>query len=102
MKPGLQKIIRLEDERTERVWRWILAAPMGFLISILIMASFPLFLPKGAGGVNHVVLPVLAFPFIWATLIILPVSTRKVGKMALIYAGLLLFCLAVIILSFVV
>lgn len=102
MKPGLQRFLRFENDRTERIWRWILAAPVGFLISILVMASFPLFLPKGAGGVNHVVLPVLAFPFIWATLIILPVSTQRVGKMALIYAGLLLFCLTVIILSFVV
>lgn len=91
-----------ETPRGARILRWVLAAPCAFLISILVMASFPLVLPKGAGGVNHLVYPVLAFPLIWATLAILPVSTQRIARMAVIYAGLLLFCLAIIGLSFVV
>lgn len=93
---------RFDKAKTDKILRWTLAAPGAFVISILVMASFPLALPKGAGGVNHIVFPVLAFPLIWATLIILPVSTRNIRKMAWIYAGLLAFCLAIILLSFVV
>lgn len=101
-KPALQTLRTLESDRAKHVLRWILAAPGALLLSVLVMASFPLFLPKGAGGANHVVFPVLAFPFIWATLAVLPVSTRNIHRMALIYAGLLMFCLAMIGLSFVV
>lgn len=87
---------------SERTLRWVLAGPAALLISILIMASFPMILPKGAGGVNHLIFPVLAFPLIWATLIILPVSTRRIEKMSMIYAALALLCLAIIGLSIVV
>lgn len=97
--PGLK---RPAPEKLDRILRWFLAAPCAFVISILVMASFPMVLPKGAGGVNHLVFPVLAFPLIWATLIILPVSSLEIRKLALIYGGLLGVCLTIIALSFVV
>ena len=101
-EPDFEGRVRPRQDRSHRTLRWLLAAPGALLISILMMASFPMVLPKGAGGVNHLLFPVLAFPLIWATLIILPVSTRRVLRMAWVYAGLLALCLAIIGLSFLV
>ncbi|MEL7278999.1 MAG: hypothetical protein AAFY35_15520 [Pseudomonadota bacterium] len=97
--PGLKRPNSID---VERMWRWVLALPGALIISILVMASFPMILPEGAGGVNHLVFPVLAFPLIWATLIILPVSSLHIRKLAMIYGGLLALCLTIIALSFVV
>lgn len=81
---------------SERALRWVLAGPVALLLSILLMASLPLVLPAGAGGVNHLVLPVLAFPLIWAILIVLAVAARNVWRLTRIYAGAFLACLLLI------
>jgi hypothetical protein len=52
-----------------RRWaRFILAGPLVFLCSLLLMGGAHLWVPPGAGSVNHIVLPILLYPAIWTGL----------------------------------
>lgn len=39
---------------------------MALLLSIVFMASMSLWLPEGAAQINHLVVPVVLFPLLWA------------------------------------
>lgn len=81
-------------------WRWILAGPVAFLLSVLLMASLPFVLPAGRGEIDHLLLPVVLFPLIWSVLVVLPVATDNLTRMSRIYAGVFFFCCVVIAASF--
>ena len=52
-----------------RFWlRLLLAGPVVFIGSFLVMAGAALWLPKGEAEVSHIVMPVLVMPAIWAAL----------------------------------
>jgi len=80
-------------------WRWILAGPVAFVLSVLLMATLPLVLPAGSGGINHLVLPVLFFPLLWSITCIWPVATQALGRCLVAYLGLSALCLASIVLN---
>lgn len=46
--------------------RFWLAGPAALIVSVLIMAAMSLWLPKGNAGINHIMVPLILFPFIWA------------------------------------
>lgn len=88
-------------EKYPRLWRWILAGPMGFVLSVLTMATLPLVLPSGAGGINHILMPVLFFPLIWAGYILWPLVADRIARCAAWYFALLLISLIVLLLNFI-
>ncbi|MEM7667833.1 MAG: hypothetical protein AAF317_01620 [Pseudomonadota bacterium] len=45
--------------------RWLVGGPGAFVASILIIAVMPLWLPKGAAQIDHIVVPIVLFPLIW-------------------------------------
>lgn len=50
-----------------RAWlRGLLAGPLALLAALLTMMGGALWLPEGAAGLDHLVLPVVAFPLLWA------------------------------------
>lgn len=52
-----------------RAWaRGLLAGPLSFFGSWLLMAGAALYLPAGAAGVDNMVFPVVLFPLIWCAL----------------------------------
>lgn len=55
--------------RRRLIARWILAGPLAFIVSVLIMASMPMWMPMGAGNVNHLAFSVLLFPAIWVAIV---------------------------------
>jgi len=77
-------------DRHPRTARWILAGPVALILSILFMASMPLLLPHGAGGVDHLVMPVVLFPVIWCAALLYPVMADNLGRSAAVMYGLLL------------
>ncbi len=81
--------------------RWLLAGPGAFVLAVLLMAFLPLVLPAGAGGVNHMVLPALLFPLLWAILAIAPVMSLDGRKTGLVYGGLCVAAIIIIGLSIV-
>ncbi|MCV6595848.1 MAG: hypothetical protein OIF40_02015 [Mangrovicoccus sp.] len=76
--------------RHPRAARWILAGPVALILSVLFMASMPLILPAGAGGVDHLVMPVVLFPVIWCSALLYPVMADDLGRAAGVMYGLLL------------
>lgn len=69
--------------------RWLLAGPVSFLTATLFMASMPFVLPAGGGGIDHLVMPVVLFPLIWAVAVFVAVIMRAPSNAALyLYAAL--------------
>jgi hypothetical protein len=80
-----------------RLWlRVLLAGPLAFLCAALVMTGSSLWLPKGAGQIDNLVLPVVIFPAIWAIIFFYTVLDRRllrafacVGALSLLHAALL-------------
>ena len=68
---------------------WGLAGPGVLLAALSIMAAMPLWWPRGAGGIDQLIIPLLVFPAIWAVLFFYVVLTRHVGWAAAVLAGLI-------------
>lgn len=96
----IQKFLDESSSTHSRLWRWILAGPISLFLSILIMATLPLIMPGGAGGVNNLLLPVLLFPLLWAVCSIWPVAVDRLSKCILVYSGLIVFCMIILTLKF--
>ena len=88
-KVGVSPLLRLiaKWNAHPRRTRWISAGPLGFVMAILSMASLPHGLPAGAGGVDHLVMPVVLFPLLWAVLIVVPVLPERPGGVQAAYLG---------------
>ena len=59
------------EARAMRRRRWsrgLLAGPLAFLTAATVMAGGALWLPQGRAGIDHIVMPVVLFPAIWALL----------------------------------
>lgn len=69
--------------------RFWLAAPVTLIVSVLMMAAMSLWLPQGHAEVNHLVIPLVLFPFIWAAVFFYVVL--EVKKVRLYWVMLLLF-----------
>jgi hypothetical protein len=73
-----------------RASRWRLAArvalagPIALLLSAMILAGMPLWLPRGAAGVDHIVLPLILLPAVWAALFFYAVLDRSLLRVALV------------------
>lgn len=83
--------------RSTRFW---LAGPVALLLSILFMASMSLWLPKGAAGINHLVLPIILFPLIWSVFFFYAVMADNKKRMVLVMLSLLLLCGGLVTASF--
>ncbi|WP_208352080.1 hypothetical protein [Pseudaestuariivita rosea] len=85
-------------QKRPKLWRWIFAGPVALILSILAMASLPFVLPAGRGGINHLVLPVVFFPVLWAGFVIFPVVSHRLNRIGGVYGGLtVLFILMIVI-----
>lgn len=72
--------------------RWariVLAGPLALICSIVIMGGSLVWLPPGAGGVNHIVLPILLYPAVWTVLFFYACFERRLGRGYLVMSGLL-------------
>jgi hypothetical protein len=82
--------------------RWLQAGPAALVLSVLTMAALPLLLPQGAAGIDHLVLPVVLFPLIWAALVVIPVAAERPSRVSLWFFLLAAADFAAILLSFAV
>lgn len=76
-----------------RTRKWIrigLAGPGAVITALVVMAGMALWLPRGAAGIDNLVLPLVLVPLIWALLFFHACLDRRLGRVALVAAGLLL------------
>jgi hypothetical protein len=91
---------------TRRKWRWptfvrvVLAGPGAIIISLLFVACMPVWFPKGAAGIDHIALPVIILPGVWAVLFFYAVLDRSLIRVALVAAGLVVLNLGLLIWHF--
>lgn len=57
--------------------------------ALVVMAGMALWLPGGAVGIDNLVLPLILVPVIWAALFFHACLDRRLGRVALVMAGLL-------------
>ena len=80
--------------------RWITAGPLAIIAAVLTMASTPLWLPKSAAGVDHLVLPIILFPAFWAIFFFYALIEARPMRALIIFAAVAIANAVVIYLRF--
>ncbi len=74
---------------TMRPWvRGVLAGPLSFICSWLLMAGAALYLPSGRAGVDNMVFPIVLFPLVWSGLFLYALLERRLGRGYLVIVAL--------------
>jgi hypothetical protein len=90
-----------------RISRWpvvaraVLAGPVVVVVSLLVVGCMPVWFPKGAAGIDHIALPIILLPGIWAVLFFHAVLDRSLSRVAVVEAGLASLSVAMLIWKFV-
>ena len=66
--------------------RFWLAGPVAFILAVLVMLGMAIWFPGGAAGLNNVVLPLIAFPLIWAVIFFYAYLDRNTKRVALAFS----------------
>jgi undecaprenyl pyrophosphate phosphatase UppP len=84
-----------------RRWsRGILAGPVAFVTSAVVMTGGALWVPKGAASIDNIVLPIVVFPAIWAALFFYTCLDRKLMRAWIVTLALLIVNSAMIAAQF--
>jgi hypothetical protein len=78
-------------------WRALLAGPVAWLTGLATLCGGALWIPGGAAGINHLALPLVMFPAIWAGLFFHACLDRSLARVWAVH-GVLLLANAVLIL----
>ena len=85
----LENSERTTSPRGRKWSRGILAGPVVFITSAVVMAGGALWIPKGAASIDNIVLPIVLFPAIWAALFFYACLDRKLGRAWIVTVALL-------------
>jgi hypothetical protein len=76
-----------ERPRSSRLHSWLralLAGPCAAALTLLIFAAMPSWVPKGAGGVDHIAFPLFFLPAIWGVIFFYALLDRSLARIAII------------------
>lgn len=73
------------------ILRVLLAGPLALITSTAAVSGSTLWLPQGAAGINHLMLPLFLFPAVWAGLFLYACLDRMLSRAYAVYAALLAF-----------
>lgn len=82
-----------------RLVRWLLCGPVVFIATVLVMMGMAFWLPAGAAGVDHIALPVLLFPLIWAGLFFYALIDDSLLRALSVVAVLIILHLGLLLLN---
>ena len=68
--------------------RVVLAGPVAVVVTLLVLAGMPLWMPAGAAGIDHLILPLLILPASWAALFFQALLDRRLARVALVALAL--------------
>jgi len=77
------------SQQTRKWLRIGFAGPGAAIIALVVMAGMSLWLPRGAAGIDNLVLPLVLVPLIWAMLFFHACLDSKLGRVAIVALGLL-------------
>lgn len=75
-----------------RVQKWTrigFAGPGAVIVALVTMAGMTLWLPRGTAGIDHLVLPLVFLPLIWAGLFFHACLDARLGRVVGVALGLL-------------
>lgn len=67
-----------------------MAGPGAIVVALVVMAGMALWLPRGAAGIDNLVLPLILVPLIWAALFFHACLDSRLARVALVAGALLL------------
>lgn len=79
--------------------RFWLAGPLALILSIVIMAASPLWLPHQQDHLYHMVFPVILFPLIWSICFFYPLLETSLKRATLVMSSMLVLNIALIVFS---
>ena len=85
---GVYQRLSVAVETRPLLSRWILAGPGTIVVALLFTMAMPFWLPSGTAGVNHVALPVILAPLVWAVFFVYAVAAENIARAATAIAGI--------------
>ena len=79
--------------------RWILAGPATILAALATMAAMPLWMPAGAAGINHLALPILLTPLLWAVPFFYAVLAKDLVRATVVLSAVTVVQMAAVLFS---
>ncbi|MEM6677506.1 MAG: hypothetical protein AAF675_06505 [Pseudomonadota bacterium] len=67
--------------------RWILGGPVTVILALLATAAMPIWLPEGAAGIDHLVIPIVLFPATWALIFFYAVMETRPFRMVVVFVA---------------
>lgn len=86
--------------RSRLIGRWVLGGPVALIAAVTTMASTPLWFPKGAAEVDHLVMAIMLFPAYWAVAFFYAVMEHSVRRAGVVMVALIALNAALITWSF--
>lgn len=86
--------------RSRLVGRWVLGGPVALIAAVTTMASTPLWFPKGAAQVDHLVFAIILFPAYWAAAFFYVLMDSSVRRAGLVIGAVIALNAALITWSF--
>lgn len=75
---------------SRRAWgRFLLAGPLAIVVALAVMLAMPVWMPAGAGGIDHIIGPALLLPLVWAALFFYACLDARPWRVLLVSAALL-------------
>ncbi|WP_375304819.1 hypothetical protein WI560_21905 [Bradyrhizobium sp. A11] len=75
---------KVRDRSRWHPWlRALLAGPCALALTALILSVMPFWMPKGAGGVDHIAFPLFFMPAIWGIIFFYALLDRNLGRVAI-------------------
>jgi hypothetical protein len=64
----------------------LLAGPFAAVLTALVVAVMPSWVPKGTGGVDHIAFSLFFMPAIWGLIFFYALLDRSLGRVAIVMA----------------
>ncbi|MEM7170041.1 MAG: hypothetical protein AAF530_07710 [Pseudomonadota bacterium] len=79
--------------------RWLLAGPGALLGAIVVMSAMPIWFPKGAAEIDHLIFPLILFPAIWALLFFYSCLTEDLIRACWIFGSLIVINVILVLMT---
>jgi hypothetical protein len=76
-----------ERRSSGRLHHWLralLAGPCAAVLTFLVFAAMPSWVPKGAGGVDHIAFPLFFLPAIWGVIFFYALLDRSLVRITIV------------------
>jgi hypothetical protein len=99
MPPAEEAMMAASPRRNGRSAAWmraLLAGPCAAVLTFLVFAAMPFWVPKGPGGVDHIAFPLFFMPAIWGIIFFHALLDRSLVRIAIVMGAMAVLHLVVL------